>query len=249
MQFVIVMESVIAFNVLKINEFTVVSFIPVLVIISVVFLIVLLMKFLFLSEREKNHSKQEFLKMKRDPEAFLFKLQKCERIEIPYEKHALIFGDNKRELLISVFLSFNCSACAKKFDSILKLIEKNYKIKVQLILSPANDETSVKFMKMIYGMMMAGKNIEILEELAIWYKTERSERFKLLHNQLINNEVEGFEEMTVYNSLLFSTGKVTAVPSVYVNGYPLPRAYSLDDIRYHISELEKLKPILNEIEV
>ncbi len=247
-QFVIVMESLLAFNVFKISGLTIVSFIPVLIIFSVVFIIVLLMKFLFLSDREKNHLKLESLKMKRDKEVFLFKMRKGKRIEIPYGKYALIFGNKKSEVLVSVFLSFSCSACANKFGSILKLINNN-KIKVQLILSPAKDEISVQFMKKVYRMMMDGQNIKIPEELALWYKTKISERYKLLQEKLINDDNEGFEEMMEYNLMLFKTGKVVEVPSVFVNGYPLPFSYLLDDLSYHISTLEKMQPILNEIEV
>jgi hypothetical protein len=207
------------------------------------------MKFLFLAEREKNHSKLELLKMKRDPEVFLHKLQKGERIEIPYEKYALIFGDWQSDVLISVFLSFHCSACAKKFDAILKLIDKNYKIKVQLILSPGKDEISVKFMKTIFRLMKAGQNRGVLEELKIWYNTDRTERSKLFQFNTFHETSDDFEGMMKYNTLLFSTGKVTSVPSVYINGYPLPGTYSLDDIRYHISELEKMQLVLNVIEV
>ena len=97
--------------------------------------------------------------------------------------------------------------------------------------------------------MMNSQNDKILEELNIWYKTERSERSKLLQFNQANENTDGFEEMMEYNSFLFSNGKVTGVPSVYINGYPLPGTYSLDDIRYHISELEKMKLILNGIEV
>ena len=248
-QFVIIVEAVLAFKILNLSELSLVFAFPVIIIFSMVFLIVLLIKFLFISEREKNHSRQELLKLKREPEIFLHKLQKGERIETPDNKNALIFGDKQSDVLISVFLSFHCSACAKKFDAILKLIDKNYKIKVQLILSPAKDEMSEKLSQIIFSLMISGQNKRVLEVLKAWYKTDRKERSKLLQINQINEESEGFEEMMGYNSLLFSTGKVSAVPSVYVNGYPLPGTYSLDDIRYHISELNEIQPKLNDIEV
>jgi len=248
-QFVIIVEAALAFKILNINDLSLVVAFPVIIIFSVVFLIVLLMKFLFITEREKNHSRQELLKLKRESEIFHFKLHKGDRVEIPENKYTLIFGDKKSNVLVSVFLSFHCSACAKRFDSVLKLIEKYSKIKVQLILSPSKDESSVKLMKTIFRLMSAGQNKKILEELTIWHKTGRSERSKLLQSDQVNEGVDGFEEMMEYNSLVFRTGKVSAVPSIYVNGYPLPVTYSLDDIKYHISELETMKSVFNKIEV
>jgi len=158
-------------------------------------------------------------------------------------------SDNGSSVSVTVFLSFHCSACAKRFGSILELIERNHKIKVQLVLSPGADENSINLMKTIFKMKMSGQNREILEKLDIWYKTERSKRHELLGTVQDTDIMEGFEEMMDYNSMLFRTGKVTGVPSVYVNGYQLPSFYILDDLRYHISTLERMQPILNAIEV
>jgi hypothetical protein len=138
--------------------------------------------------------------------------------------------------------------CAKRFGSILELIERNHKIKVQLVLSPGADENSISLMKTIFKMKMSGQNREILEKLDIWYKTERSKRHELLGTVQDTDIMEGFEEMMDYNSMLFRTGKVTGVPSVYVDGYPLPTNYTLDDLKYHIAELESTRHMSNNIE-
>ena len=97
-------------------------------------------------------------------------------------------------------------------------------------------------------MKMSGQNREILEKLDIWYKTERSKRHELLGTVQDTDIMEGFEEMMDYNSMLFRTGKVTGVPSVYVDGYPLPTNYTLDVLKYHIAELESTRHMSNNIE-
>ena len=240
-QFVLILESFIAFNVLQINELSIILLLPVLIIFLIAFLIELLVKFLFISKREKEHFKLESLKMKRDPEVFLFKLNRGERIDIPADESAFIFGDFQSEVIISVFLSFHCGACAKRFDSILDLIRHNYKVKVQLFFSPVKDEISVRFMKSIFYFIKTDHKNKALEELKTWYKTDMKSRFKLPVVNDILDMPTGFEEMINYNTSLFTIGKVVEVPSVYVNGYPLPDPYSLDDIRFHICELEKMK--------
>jgi uncharacterized membrane protein len=248
-QFVIILESVVAVNLLKINELNIISFIPVLIVFSIVFLIELLLKYLFISDREKEHLKLESLKMKRDSDIFLYKLKKGERIDIPSDMAAFTFGDIQSEVLISVFLSFHCGACAKRFDTILKLIANNYKLKVQLIFSPAKDEMSATLLKAIFRLIITDQKNKALEELNKWYKTDMKTRSKLPIVNNIRDMPEGFENMINYNSSLFRIGKVVAVPSIFVNGYPMPETYSLDDIRYHIAELEKTKNELIEIDV
>jgi hypothetical protein len=248
-QFVLLLESFIAVNILQINELSIISFIPVVIMFSITFLIVLLFKFLFISDREKERLKLESLKMKRDPEVFLFKLNKGERIDIPTDECAFIFGDSQSKVLISAFLSFHCGACAKRFESILDLISHNYNVKVQLIFSPAKDEISVRFMKSIFSLFKSDQKNKALEELNKWYKSEMKTRSTLPILNKINGTPQGFEDMVNYNSSLFRFGNVVAVPSVYVNGYLLPDTYSLEDIRYHIHELEKMKKELIETEV
>ncbi len=246
-QFTIIFEAVLAFGVLNIQAISIKTVFPVSLIFLAVFLFVLLTKFLYLSDKEKRHAKLELLKIKRDPDIFLHKLLKGERIDIPDDKNALIFGDNQSNVSVTVFLSFHCSACAKRFGSILELIEKKYKIKVQIVLSPGKDENKISFMKTVFRMMLSGQNHEILEKLDIWYKTERSKRHELLETDQDNGIIEGFEEMVEYNSMLFRTEKIVSVPSVYINGYPLPYNYTLDDLKYHITELEKMRQVSNEI--
>jgi hypothetical protein len=65
----------------------------------------------------------------------------------------------------------------------------------------------------------------------------------------IQDTPDGFEDMINFNSSLFHLGKVAAVPSVFVNGYPMPNRYSLEDIRYHTSELEMMQQEFTEIKV
>jgi len=120
------------------------------------------------------------------------------------------------------------------------LITTNSKIKVQLILAPAKDEMSVKLLKTIFILLKSGQNLEALEKLKMWYNTDIKSKSKLKLNDFQNIN-DDYETMTSYNSSLFEIGKIFAVPSVYINGYPLPDTYLLDDIRFHITELEKME--------
>jgi hypothetical protein len=248
-QLVIIIESVIAFNKITLVELNIPSFIPILIIFSIVFIIVLLLKLLFVSDRIKENIKLELFKMKRDPEIFLSKLKKGERIDIPSSEYALVFGEAQSEVLISVFLSFHCSACAKRFESVLKMIDNNSKIAVQLILSPAIDEISVRLLKTIFLFIKSGQNTRALEELKTWFSLPMKTKSKLRQNNDIRIMSDGFENMINYNSSLFDLANIVTVPSIYVNGFKLPDTYYLEEIRFHISELKKIKLELLETEI
>jgi uncharacterized membrane protein len=248
-QLVIILESVLAFRTLSFNELKTASIFPIFIIFSTVFIFELVLKLLFISNREKEQINQEALKMKRDPDVFLYKLKQGKRLEISVVEHAMLFGNTQSNVLISVFLSLHCSSCSEKFDQIVKLIDHNYKIKILLIFSPSKDEISKRLLMSVLRSLKSGDQRRALEELRTWFKTDSKSRLKL---PLVNN-IEGtkecFEEMITYNEQLFNKGKIFGVPSIYVNGYRLNVAYSLEDIRYHIAELEKMNQKLIEREI
>lgn len=248
-QLIIIIEFLILIQELKLKELSIITIIPILLIFSTSSLLVLILKYLFISEKEKENIILESLRVKRDPDVFFSKFKKEERIDIPTDKSAIVFGDNQTEILISVFLSFHCSACARKFNTIQKLITNNSKINVQLIFLPANDEMSIRLFSTIYSLFKLNKNIKILEVLQKWYKSNLKERSKLLKDTNVPDFQYGFDNMITYNSTLFRLGEIVKVPSTYVNGYPLPDIYSLEDLSYLINELGQLKNELNEIDV
>lgn len=248
-QAVLIVESLFAFNILKISELAIHALIPVLLIFSSVVLIILLLKIHFISQREKEYLKLESIKFKRDLGIFLYKISKEEKIDLPNDRFALICGDLQSEVVLSIFLSFNCGACAKMFNEIKKLLDINIKIKVQIFFSISKDKLSAVLFKTILELLRSGKNNKVFELLTAWYNMDLKVRSNLLKNVDLNDADDQFRNIINENNLLFRQSKVKRVPAIYVNGFHLPDIYSLEDIRYHIPELEKRKNKLTEIKV
>jgi protein-disulfide isomerase len=180
--------------------------------------------------------------MKRDSESFLYKLTQGKEIKIELNENAFIFGD-VNGILVTVFLSLHCSACAEIFDRLIKLVRHNKKIKVQFIFSCPSDGGSLQLLDEIYKLKDSNLN-KALEELTMWYKADAKSRQNLLHNKIKidnNNFDLEFEKNIEYNSSLFRIAEIVSVPSVYVDGYPLPSIYSIEDIKYYKSQFEKIR--------
>jgi hypothetical protein len=248
-QIVIILESLVFFKVLNFSEISFNLLLPLLAVFAAVLFLTLMLKSIFILRREKEQLKLETLRMKRDPEVFRFKLKKGERLYNLPENYHLEFGDTQSKALLSVFLSMHCSACAKKFDQLMKLMERNCKIKIQLIFSPSRDEISDRILKSVYISALKGDKKIALKELLIWYNSDGKARIKLVPLNQNEGIPEDFTEMTENNKLLYNIQKISRVPAVFLNGYPLPANYSLEDIRYHISDLEKNKQVAVEIKV
>lgn len=239
-QVIIILESFMALNILNINELNFISFFQIFIIFILVFLVELLLKLLYISDKEKEQLKLDTLKIKRDSEVFLYKLKRGKRIDILNTNQALVFGDIQSKVLISIFLSFHCTACAKLFNSVFSVIERNFKLKIQLVFSPPGDEISTTLLKIIIGFNKSGQNKIALELLKSWYNAEKKAKTSLLKSYNINSTQVDLDDHIKYNSSLFQLGKVSMVPSVYIYGFPMPEPYSIEDLSYQITKLEQL---------
>jgi len=213
---------------------------------SIVFLFLLIMKLLFVSEKAKEKDRVELLKIKRDPAIFIHKLKLENKINIPYNKTGLFFGNLKSEAHITVFISLTCSSCAKKIITIRNLINAHINARIQVVFPSASFGISSDLMKILLILSRSGKDSMAMNLLTNWYNNNdihEPEPIKLCYSPVTDEE---FTTMIQYHSTLFSLGD-RKVPSIYINGFALPNIYSLEDIFFHIQEFDKLQ-IENNVE-
>lgn len=211
------------------------------VIMATTCLITLFLKLIYLSERENNYTKLELLKIKRDSDIFLHKLKSGEKIDFLNSKIPFVFGDINSNITITIFLSFYCSSCAARIANISALIENNIKAKFQLVFSPPRDNYSIKLLSIVFGKIKSGNYESAFDIIDKWFKFDPKSKLELVN---CHDTLPNFEEVTEiinYNTMLFLTLKIFKVPSVLLNGYPLPGIFLFEDIKYHLNELEKMK--------
>lgn len=239
-QLVLLAEFIVLIQDHKISDLNLPGSIHIFLIFSVVFIVTILMKYLIINEKEKDNLKLTLLKIKRNRVLFIQHLKKSERINLPVEGSAMVFGDLSSKVILTVFLSLYCSACSAKFDEIIKLIRKRIKIKIHLVFSPQMDELTVKLMKIILLVFMLNNRDLAADLLEKWYKADRKVKHTVLKGIRIPEFNEAYYDMISCNKKLFMIGNVRKVPSVFINGFPLPPIYSLDDIRFHLDTLKEM---------
>ncbi len=240
---VLICEFGILFNNIGIVSLSIPVLVNAFIAFSIVLVLVLLIKMLYVGLKEKDHYRLRLMKLKRDPAAFQNLLGKGEKIEIPESRSSLVFGDRRSRLTIIVFMSYYCSACAKKFPSIKKLIDNQPKVRIQMVFPASKDELSLKLTWIISTMHNSGNDDDIPELLDKWYNTDSKSKQKLLEQYKAEAEPAKMNEMMEYHSMLFNSCKIAHVPSVYVNGYTLPEMYEIDEIKFFIDYLGKPKNI------
>lgn len=248
-QLVLICEFIILYNTISIYSLTIPMLISAFVVFNSFFLTVLLIKLFYIALKEKEYNQFRLMKLKRDPAIFHSQIRQGERINIPENNSSLIFGDKKSNVAITVFMSYYCSACAKKFKTIKKLIDDGIRAKVQLVFPASKDELSLKLIQLICATQKSGNTDEIPKLLDEWYNKDAKSKPELI-NEFNQLETSGYANaMMEFQSILFHSNKITKVPSVFVNGYPLPDTYELEDIKYFTDFLESMECEISKVEV
>lgn len=220
-----------------------------IIILSIVFIILLLVKLLYLSEKEKEHTKVELQRLKRNPKVFLSQIDSVGKIAISQKAQSLIFGNKDSEVTIVVFLSFYCSACSRKFTDLLKLITSNTKLKIQLIISPSGDEATIRLTKLILQKINAGESDKVLSILNLWYDAEKKLKQNLFKDSEFTADEHELNEFNKYNGMLFKEMNITKVPTLFINGYPYPDSFKLEDAKFHLNSIIQFENKINESKV
>ena len=237
-QAVLICEFILLVNTLFIEMITLTGIGMVVITFSIILAIVLLIKFLYISNEEEENSYLRLMKMKRNPAIFLSQVKQGKKIEIPESSYPLIIGEKESKVTITVFLSFYCTFCAKKYKLIKALIDNDAKVKIRLIFGSPTDELSTRMTNMVCSMMERGETNIIPGLVEKWYDTDQKQKNGFLNAYQTIKENKFTSEFIFLNSELFKTNKIDRVPAVFVNSYPLPKIYELEDIMYFIDEIE-----------
>jgi protein-disulfide isomerase/uncharacterized membrane protein len=234
---------------LKFKDISSFSFLPALIIMAAVFGTVYIIKIFYLSEKEKEFIQFELQKLKRNPSVFRSQINSGKQNNISHLTQQLLFGNLEAEVTITVFLSYNCSACSKKFAEIRKILKSNKKMKVQLIFAPAKDEDGLNLTKFILQNYKAGRTEIVLSLLEKWYDTDIKSRSNLFKNLESGIDESEFNDFLKSNEKLFRENNITGVPTLFINGFSFPGTYKLNDLKYHLDSIVQLKKIQIENKV
>lgn len=237
-QFILIIEFIILAKYRNFNELRITDLLGHSLVFSIIFMIILIMKFLFISDRDNKDNRIQLLKLKQDPELFIYKLMKGRRIDIPFDNSGIIWGTGQSKVTITAFLSLNCSSCSKCISSIINLINRNINVRIQLIFSSSRNEMSSELLKILYNLTISNQGIAAFNLLNKWYKKDIKVKKEI--RDVIIVQSKSFNDLRSTHAMFFQTGKVRKVPSIYINGFIMPADYSLDDLPIFLPKIEAI---------
>lgn len=182
------------------------------------------------SDTERMHAVQQYRALKANSVVAKALIEKGDYHATTFNDSSIIFGNPKAQMRVTILSNPHCNPCArmhKQVEGLLDICENE--ICVQYIFSSFNEklEDSSRYLIAMY------KNKELQQARKIysnWYTIERHNHEKIIKQH--QNEIRTPQiESELQRHIIWSKQNgFTATPTILVNGYELPKEYSLDDL-------------------
>jgi hypothetical protein len=176
---------------------------------------------------DNDSNSQKYLSLKKNPLVLQTLLYNQRYYEIPETNTSLVFGTLDSQFTITAFLSLNCSHCARAFNKIKDVLKSGIKVKINIVLVTSAKE----ILNTLYYLNRSKETEKALELLDKWFSADSYSRQSFSEDFCIPDVKDVSEEVGNSNVLLFKSCDVLGTPTLFINGYRLPKQYYIDDIK------------------
>jgi protein-disulfide isomerase len=179
------------------------------------------------------------LRFKNNPDIFTALLQKQRKVDVTLFENDLQLGNSDADVQIMVACSPYCGHCANAHKILHELVEKNdIGLTVRFAVKTDNKEdkklkASQQILKLLQGTSIAQKR-RILHD---WYQEMNLDSFLQLYS-LNEKAKDNIIETIKLHEHWSEEAKIQFTPSIFINGYELPKQYKADDLRQLIRNIE-----------
>lgn len=214
-------------------------------VLDVTFLILILLitsaawfwlKPLLISNKKSESENFAFLRFKHNPEVFKALLEKQKKITINPDGLGITIGNLAAENTIIKVCNPYCGPCAKAHPVIDKLLEENKNLKVQVIFTADDDEkdTRAKPVKHLMALYEKGDELLMKNSLDDWYMADKKDYDAFAAKYTLNGELERQGDKLKAMKTWCGEVKIEFTPTFFVNGYQLPKQYTIEDVKYFL---------------
>jgi protein-disulfide isomerase/uncharacterized membrane protein len=191
-----------------------------------------------LSLQQAKTTKREYLRIKFNTEIFDTLLKKQKQVTHSTDGLGITLGNaNAAHELVKVCNPY-CGPCSKAHPEIEKLLEQNNNIKARIIFTATNDENDRAAQPVKHLIAIADNNdeVQIKKALDDWYLAEKKDYDVFAAKYPMNGELKQQDEKIDAMAKWCKKTDIQFTPTIFLNGYQLPDAYSIGDLQYFLLE-------------
>jgi protein-disulfide isomerase len=189
--------------------------------------------------QEAKNTKREYLRIKFNTEIFGALLKKQKAINLPVDGLGIDLGNPAAANTIIKVCNPYCGPCAKAHPKIEELLEQNANLKAKIIFTAANNDENpaVKPVRHLLAIAEQGNKEKMIKQsLDDWYLSETKDYDLFAAKYPMNGELlkqgDKIEAMAKWCTEM----DIGFTPTIFINGYQLPDAYSIEDLQYFLLE-------------
>ncbi|MEE1963463.1 vitamin K epoxide reductase family protein [Allomuricauda taeanensis] len=182
-------------------------------------------------EKEANLYKRGLQKIKNNPDVFLGLLQKSRKIKTSIEGLGITFkNDTARHDVVKVCNPY-CGPCAKAHPLLDELL-RDGKINLQVLFTASTDEGDRRNRPVKHFLALDEMDKELAHKaMDSWYLAKDKDYEQFAKAYELNGELLRQDHKVLAMNEWCKAEKITHTPTIFINGYELPKEYSVDDLR------------------
>lgn len=187
---------------------------------------------------ENQKLKVQLNKFKSDTALFNAMLKLNEPIHIEDDFPTIVYGNPKAEFEITIVTNPLCKPCAEAHKKIEKILELNVdEIKVQTIFAAGQKEEEERYMiaEKLISIYKNDSKSKAQDATNFWYnlKAKNNPSFDIEYP----TKLKGNEQIILEQHFKWcKNNMIVFTPSIFVNKYPLPDCYTIEDLKYFIKQ-------------
>lgn len=184
------------------------------------------------NQKEVNLYKRGLKRLKNNPDVFRGLLFKSRKIQHDTQGLGISLNElNQNDYNILKVCNPYCEPCAKAHPILEELVEKE-KINLQIVFTTGTDKVDAKWNSVAHFMTLeAEEGGQIRKALDYWYHYEKKDYEDFANKYPVNGKLEWQKDKINAMHRWCDAEKITHTPTLFVNGYELPREYDIADLK------------------
>ncbi|WP_127137671.1 vitamin K epoxide reductase family protein [Flagellimonas oceanensis] len=181
--------------------------------------------------KELNLYKRGLKKIKNNPNVLNGLLVKNRKIETRTDGLGISFVNKDAKYNLIKVCNPYCGPCAKAHPVLDDLLREG-KINLQVLFTASTDEGDRRNKPVKHFLALDEKdNIQAHEAMDSWYLAEEKNYEQFAKKYELNGELLQQDHKILAMKEWCNAEKITHTPTIFINGYELPKEYSVDDLR------------------
>jgi uncharacterized membrane protein len=185
-----------------------------------------------------KQERRAYQRLKFNPDVFEALLHKQKAIQTDPDKLGIQLGNPTAINTLVKVCNPYCGPCSKAHPKMEAILWDNpEKVNGRIIFMVPNEDGNDGYKTAIHLTALASSSPSIIEQaLDTWYHAEKKEYGVLAARYPLNGEIEK-EKGNMNNMAAWcKENNISYTPTIFFNGYELPKEYDLEDVQYFLQE-------------